>query len=82
MKYRNLKKTSGVLDMLSLAGSSSALVAFDSPSVPSMLTAAAVADVAVTVAVVAGVGVSVEMVVPTFLWEGGVDVEDAVEEAD
>jgi hypothetical protein len=46
-----------------------------------MLTAAAVVDVASTVAVVAGVGISVEMVVPTFLWEGGVDVEDAVEEA-
>jgi hypothetical protein len=39
-----------------------------------MLTVAAVADVALTVAVVAGVGVSLEMVVPTFLWEGGVDV--------
>jgi hypothetical protein len=74
--------TSGVLDMGSLAGSSSAMVAFDSFFVPSVLTATAVADVAVGVAVVAGVGVSVEMVVPTFLWEGGVDVEDAVEEAD
>jgi hypothetical protein len=62
------------LDMLWLAGSLSAMVAFGSPFVLSMLTVAAVADVALTVAVVAGVGVSLEMVVPTFLWEGGVDV--------
>jgi hypothetical protein len=58
------------------------MVGFYSLFVPSMLTAAAVADSALTVAVVAGVGVSLEIVVPTLLWEGGVDVEVAVEEVD